>query len=459
VKLIVSSSINNNDVRSLLLKTWFPDYDKVSLLFPYSYFDNLFDSNLIVEFDQSLSESQRIYINDYFNNIPKFYYEIKNKKDEELEGYKNYQQKKIFDKITSFYEDNLLSFNDFEILLNYRHKIGKILKEDEFYQLIKILPIKYFTLRNNVINFYFSLVENAFDEYLSNKIYSLLRGPMHGIADRIIGDMLEFILLTDLKNNKFAKFDETIKIESIWDLSTNENFKINNIEGKDILILQTEPKARFLDFGILSKSNILILFQCKKALAKEPKEYITRKIIDDNKEIISNNFKLKFNADIKKIYLLYITGISFYFDEKDKIQKLKPWGNKEYETFEINEKICKVGDCRLIFYDPLEKKIYIKIDENAANIIDSLIKFSETLIEIEVNKEDNSENVKQYQKRNIKKNENSPIKYNLDSTSIYQDRLKKIRDKKKDEEEFFETKDFPLILKNNIPIDTNTYGI
>ena len=64
----------------------------------------------------------------------------------------------------------------------------------------------------------------------------------------------------------------------------------------------------------------------------------------------------------------------------------------------------------------MEKKIYIKIDENAANIIDSLIKFSETLIEIEVNKEDNSENVKQYQKRNIKKNENSPIKYNLDST-------------------------------------------
>ena len=136
MKLIVSSTINNNDVRSLLLKTWFPDYDKVSLLFPYSYFDNLFDSNLIVKFDQSLSESQRIYINDYFNNIPKFYYEIKNKKDEELEGYKNHQQKKIFDKITSFYEDNLLSFNDFEILLKYRHKIGKILKEDELYQLL-----------------------------------------------------------------------------------------------------------------------------------------------------------------------------------------------------------------------------------------------------------------------------------------------------------------------------------
>lgn len=123
-------------MRSLLLKTWLPDYDKASLLFPYSYFDNLFDSNLMVELDQSLSKDQRIYINDYFNNIPKFYYEIKNKKDEELEGYKNDQQKKIVDKITSFYEDNLFSFNDFEKLLKYRHKIGNILKEDELYQLI-----------------------------------------------------------------------------------------------------------------------------------------------------------------------------------------------------------------------------------------------------------------------------------------------------------------------------------
>lgn len=136
VKLIISSSINNNDVWSLFLKTWFPDYDKASLSFPYSYFDNLFNSNSIIESDKSLSKDQRIYITDYFNNIPKFYYEIKNKKDEELEGYKNDQQKIIVDKITSFYEDNLLSFNDFEKLLDYRHKIGNVLKEDELYQLI-----------------------------------------------------------------------------------------------------------------------------------------------------------------------------------------------------------------------------------------------------------------------------------------------------------------------------------
>ena len=40
VKLIVSSSINNNDVRSLLLKTWFPDYDKSILMIILIIFQN-----------------------------------------------------------------------------------------------------------------------------------------------------------------------------------------------------------------------------------------------------------------------------------------------------------------------------------------------------------------------------------------------------------------------------------
>ena len=40
VKLIVSSSINNNDVRSLLLKTWLPDYDKSILMIILIIFQN-----------------------------------------------------------------------------------------------------------------------------------------------------------------------------------------------------------------------------------------------------------------------------------------------------------------------------------------------------------------------------------------------------------------------------------
>ena len=77
--------------------------------------------------------------------------------------------------------------------------------------------------------------------------------------------MLQFILLNDLKNNIFDKFEDTFKVETIWNLKIGKNIiNINNIQDKNILILQSEPKAKYFDFGILSKSNILIFFNVKK---------------------------------------------------------------------------------------------------------------------------------------------------------------------------------------------------
>ena len=48
VHLIISSSINNKDLRNSLLKLWFPNYNKkISNLFNYDYYDYLFDSKLL----------------------------------------------------------------------------------------------------------------------------------------------------------------------------------------------------------------------------------------------------------------------------------------------------------------------------------------------------------------------------------------------------------------------------
>ena len=74
VPLIISSSINNKDIRNSLLKMWFPNYNsKISVLFKYTYFDYLFDSKSYVLKDNDLSKTKKAYINDYFNNIPRFY--------------------------------------------------------------------------------------------------------------------------------------------------------------------------------------------------------------------------------------------------------------------------------------------------------------------------------------------------------------------------------------------------
>ena len=261
VHLIISSSINNKDVRNSLLKQWFPNYNKkISILFDYDYYAILFNSKLYVQEDKDLSEIKKKYINDYFNNIPRFYYDIKYLEDDKLEEYKKNQQNKILEKISLFYEEECISNDDYGILLNYRQKIGKLLEDDEQLVLLQAFPLKYFIFKEKIIDFYFPLVEIAFDNYLENKVCSFLRGPLKGYNDGFIGDMLEFILLNDLKNNIFDKFDDVFKVETIWNLKLGKNIiNINNIQDKNILILQSEPKAKYLDFGILSKSNILNL--------------------------------------------------------------------------------------------------------------------------------------------------------------------------------------------------------
>ena len=461
VCIIISSSINNKDVRQSLIKTWFPEYDlEIPFLSNYIYYDFLFNSKLIVEKDDTLSEKKRNYINNFFNNIPQFYYDIKNIKDDDLEEYKNFQQKKIFDKIASFYQEDLdqkFLYDYYEILLNYRQKIGKVLESDELFKLVKILPLKYFTLKNNIINFYFPLVKTAFDLYLEDKISRFIRSPLSSFKDGFIGDMLEFLLLNDLKNNIFDKFNEVITVETIWDLKLGKEFNDINLAKKDVLILQSESKAKYLDFAILSNSNILILFQCKKALSKLPEDYITKTIINDNKEIIYDSFKRNFNVEIKKIYLLYVTGVSFEYDEKSKTQILKPWGNKEGESFKINEKICKQSDCMLIYYDPIKKKFYIKIDKNedSSNTINSLIIFAKGLNEINV---DCSDDV------NEDNNKFDKIfnQYYLDSHSIHQDKLNKIEKINETDEKdknFFETSDYSLLINKKIPVNFETIGI
>ena len=360
VRLIISSSINNKDVRNSLLKSWFPEYDiKMSFHLNYIYFDILFDTTIVIENDKSLSDKKKAYIRIYFNNIPRFYYDIKYIEDNKLEEYRKSQYSKILDKINSFYEEDInkeFLFNYYEILLNNRQKIGVIIDDKTLFELLRILPLKYFTFNNQIINFYFPLVEGAFDQYLSNKICMFLKGPLNNYNAGFIGDMLEYILLNDLKNNIFDKFDDIIIVEEIWDLKLGKDLKINNIEQKDILILQSESKAKYLDFAILNKSNNLILFQCKKALSSEPDNYITKSIINQEKNNIHNYFYLKLKADIKKIYLIYITGVSCAYDEKTKNQKLRPWGSQKSETFDINKKISKNSESELIFYDPLDKK-------------------------------------------------------------------------------------------------------
>lgn len=456
VKLIISSSINNKDVRDALLRIWFKEKltekKEDDLTLPYIYFNDLFRCEELIEADTTISEKKKFFIKKYFNNIPLFYLEIKYKGDGLLDSYKTEQMKKIEEKIQKFYDENKLSLEDIMTLLNYRQRIGKILNNDDLYKLLKLLPLKYFTLNNNKVNFYFSLVENAFDNYLTDRICELLKYPIINIKESSIGDLLEYVLINDLKNNKFDNFDEIFMVDSIWDLHNIESSNADQIENKNILICQKEPKAKYIDFGILNKSDKLILIQCKKALAQEPKNYPNRTTIYENRNKINSNFKSKFNIKIKSIYFLYITGISPYYDEKSGKNDFKTWGNKESENFKIIEGMCEKGECLLVYYDPVNKQNYLKNSIDELTQVSSLINLTDNLEGILI-----EENIDNYEKMH----EEEIFKIDINK-EIYENMAKKyknIRPKKDNSDEFFDMKDLSKIRINNISINTKVFAV
>lgn len=451
MKLIISSSINNKDVRDSLLKSWFKDFFKEKPLFEYIYFSELFNSDKLINNDNTLSNQKKDFIKKYFNNIPRFYYDIKYLDNNKLNEYKEIETKKIDMKIRKFYEIHNLSIENIITLLNYRQRIGKVLELKELFNLLKILPLKYFTLNNRVINFYFPIVETAFDNYLSDRICEILKFPIIGIKGSSIGNLLEYVLINDLKNNRLEAYDEVLVVNSIWNLNEIENPNNNNIGNKDILILQIDPNAKYFDFGILNKGDKLLLIQCKKALVNKPKDYPTKELIYENRDKINKIFSSKFNVKIKYIYLLYITGISFYLDEKSNQTKFRTWGNKESETFKIIEEMCQKGDSTLIYYSPINKKYYLKSSEGALTIVDSLIKFSNNIKSVIVeNNINNYEKVKEEEKYNIKINR---------LISKDKKKFERIRPKKDDSETFFDNQDYSKIRLNKIPVDTNVFGV
>ena len=378
ISIIISSSINDKDVRESLLFQWL--HKKNNHIFDYDYYGLIINIEEIIKKDNSLTETQKKMILNDFNSIPKFYYAIKTIKDEnKLIEYKNLQIKKIRKSINDFFNDpnNDLSYTKIEILLNFRPAFGKYMKKEDFEKIIEILPFKYFmfNIQKYKIDFSFPLVKDIFDDYLSKKICDFLKGPA-SLKDGTLGDILELNLINDLRDNSFCNFTEIIEVDSIWDLKTIHKYP--SFDNNDsILILQKKNEAKYIDFGILYQKENLLLYQCKKALKKLPENPITMNIIQDEKFYLENKFKNRLNISLKKVFLFYITGITFF--KKDNKIDFRTWGVTENENFENIEKVARAAKSELFYYDVINKKIYYKNDLSFIpidNLIEHAIKFS-----------------------------------------------------------------------------------
>ena len=374
LSIIISSSINDKDVRNSLLSKLLKE--DPNLVIEYIYLKSLIDIGEYIKKDSKLSEIQREMIINDFNSIPIFYYSIKSIKDEKkLNEYKLTQIQKISKSINDFFSEpeNFLDREKIETLISLRGSFGQNLEKNELLKLLKILPFKYFTfdLTNNIIDFSFPLVKDIFDDFLANKLCDFLKSPISFLKQGTIGDILELNLTSDLSKQLFCKIDQTIIVDSIW---YRKNIKsVLSEENKSILILQEKEEAKYIDFAILNDRKDLLLYQCKKAHTELPKDFVTKEKVEDNRFNLYNIFKKNFNIELEKIYLYYITGITFFM--KDNIKQYRSWGVKDDENFDNIKKLAASAEADLFYYDVSNRKIYIE-NNNNFEIINNIIEYA-----------------------------------------------------------------------------------
>ena len=435
VSLILLSSINDRDVRLSLYNFWFKIYKKLFL--EYIYIDSFFNMKDIIDNDKSLSKEKLDMIASDFNYIPKYYFLIKNLNEDKLENFKNDEINHIRDKMEEFFTDNILALEDITLLISSHYQFAKDinLEKDKFEQLAKILPLKQFIIdkTNNSIYYYFPLIEDIFKSYLCEQSLKIIQRPLSEFKPSTIGEILELNLTHDLIKNKYCKFNYICKVDSIYILNKKTYSKFENINDSNILFLQSNSNAKNVDFGILNKGEDLILFQCKKALVKPPENYVKYKDIEIDKDYLTQIFETNYNIKLKRIYLLYITGISFYNESQS--QKIITLGVKKDDDFKILEKICKNAKVELLFYDVIEKRIFNKADNDFTPIGD-LINYIKILdYYIKTKYYENS--IYDIQQRNINFYKNEIFKSALENIELFQG-------------DFFDTQEKIILSKNNI---------
>ena len=414
--------------------------EKNSFLY-YIYLSTLFNIKIIIDKDTTLSLKKKNMIMNEFNCIPKYYFIIKSIEDDKLEDFKNNEIVNIRKKLEEFFDDNPLSSEEIILLVKYNYQFGIEIEIDKtiFEQLVNILAFKYFifNINNCSINYYFPLIEEVFKSIISEESLKYLKRPIECFTPSIIGDLLEFNLINDLSNNKFGYFNYICKVDSIYNLKKSNYTHFEDVNNSTILFTQSNPNAKLIDFGILHKGEDLMLFQCKKALVNKPKNYVKYEDIFKDQDLLSNNFEKNYKIKIKRIYLLYITGISFYKENQSK--KETTWGINSKEDFDVLINICKNGKAELLYYDVIKKIIYHNIDKNYLKIgnLFSYVKKLAKFVEIEKNLENENNSLHQ---QNI-----NFIKYKIDN---YKELIENIEDNKKGEE-FFNMNEKYILSKNN----------
>lgn len=199
IKLVVASSINDDEIRENLINQWigFPinDNDK------YIYFPSLISAENIQVKDKQLA----IFLNEYlpmFNYLPKYFYLLLSKNRNNIAAFIKNEKDRIYKKLLLFYHNDIgmLLIQTLCIKMN----LYQVLTYQEFKNIIKVIPLKYFQIETSS----------------SNDEQSYLIKPHFNLIIEVLNDII-YVNLNDLETST-SIFQELIQNPSFQGLYFEE---------------------------------------------------------------------------------------------------------------------------------------------------------------------------------------------------------------------------------------------
>ena len=69
------------------------------------------------------------------------------------------------------------------------------------------------------------------------RVFGFFEQPKLQFQERTIGDLLESIVIENLKNNSIENFDQICKVDSIWDIKYVHELDKNSVNNNNIFKL------------------------------------------------------------------------------------------------------------------------------------------------------------------------------------------------------------------------------
>ena len=309
VKLLICSSINEDEIRKILINDWMSSSNTTKSIFTYHYYPSLAKVILKENEKGTLLETQL----NRLGFLPKYYMILKKlPSNTQMVTFIENEKKRIYKKIIDFFEGKELSL--FHLFMYSRAYCDKELSLALFKEIIDFIPLKYYEIYKKDKTFtiipHFPIIDEIINDYLPSLVIkyhdSNLVNQNLKVNGSYLGIIFEyFIHLTFYQGNPFSKnlpINKVIRVNNLINLKRLPD-EIEITENNLYYIQPCQLNAKKYDSALLKINRKgeakLIYFQI--TIGKNKNKILSQKdIMDEFEEKIKINFKKKFKIDIQK---------------------------------------------------------------------------------------------------------------------------------------------------------------